>query len=64
MKKNIIRAISAVLITLIFAAVAAYFTKTDTEWYLELTKPNIQPDSAFFSIAWAIVCLRQVLLRC
>ena len=55
MKKNAVKIIVAVGITALFALLSAYFTRTDTEWYRALAKPEIQPPPLVFSIAWGVI---------
>ena len=54
-KKNILRIAAAVLVTAAFALAAAFFTRTDTQWYEELIKPAIQPPALVFGIVWAVI---------
>jgi len=58
MKKKIIDGILiALLVTAITAGTALLFNDTESEWYLSLTKPSIQPPPIVFGIVWAAVYL-------
>ena len=54
-KKNAGYIVAAVGLTGLFAAAAAFFKRTDSEWYMELNKPAIQPPPIAFAIAWTVI---------
>ena len=58
MKKKIV---DSILLSLLFTAVTAgtamLFVDTQSEWYINLTKPSIQPPPLVFAVAWSVIYL-------
>ncbi len=52
---KILRIIYSVLFMASVAALGAFFTDTSTDWYINLTKPELQPPPVVFSIVWTVI---------
>lgn len=56
-KVNIWKIAFPIAVTSAFAAASALLTDAVSEWYLNLTKPAIQPPLAVFFIASSVLCV-------
>lgn len=54
-KKQILFALAAIAIVGVSAVLAAWLTDTQSEWYLALQKPSIQPPPEAFGIVWPVL---------